>query len=58
MLPGRPEWIPVMKRPMMTMAGKRQARLKPIRAPATNTSPVERTRVPFLHTHTHTETKG
>lgn len=47
-----PECTPVMKRPIMTMAGILQALLKPIRAPPIKTSTVALTRVPFLRGHT------
>lgn len=50
-----PEWIPVMKRPMMTISGEPQILLKPMSEPAINTSTVEFTTVPFLHKHTHTQ---
>lgn len=47
-----PECTPVMKRPIMTMAGILQALLKPIRAPPIKTSTAALTRVPFLCGHT------
>lgn len=47
-----PEWIPVMKRPKMIISGEPQVLLKPMSAPAINTSTVVFTTVPFLTTHT------
>lgn len=49
-----PEWIPVMKRPMMTISGEPQILLKPMSVPPINTSTVVFTTVPFLKVHTHT----
>lgn len=46
--PVLPEWMPVMKRPVMIISGEARARLKPMRALARKTSSVLRTRVPFL----------
>lgn len=49
---GLPEYNPVMKRPIMTIAGILHALLRPIRAPPINTNTLARTSVPFLFANT------
>lgn len=46
-----------MNRPMMTISGEPQILLKPMRAPAINTSTVVFTTVPFLEEHAHAADK-
>lgn len=52
-----PEWIPVTKRPMMTISGELQILLKPMSELAMNTSTVVFTTVPFLKVHTQPHNK-